>query len=127
MDSMMQNRILILEDDKDVQYTLMVMLMQEGYEVEVFSNGYPLFDKGNNWPGLFILDINLPGINGLQMCKWLKEQDETRNIPVLLVSSSPELEVLASDVPCDGYLARPFTQIELLEKINSVFYLAEQL
>jgi DNA-binding response OmpR family regulator len=110
--------ICIVEDDEDVRYLLTRTLEKEGYRVEAFENAYPLFDKEDDWPSLFILDIEIPGINGLEICKWIKSQDETRHIPVMFLSGSPELRVLASNTAADEYLAKPFSTPELLAIIR---------
>jgi DNA-binding response OmpR family regulator len=114
----MKKVIWIVEDDKDIRFLLTHTLAKAGYEVHVFSEGYSLLAKGGPWPALFLLDVELPGINGLEICKWLKQQEETMYIPVLFVSGSAELKVLAENVRSDGYLAKPVSTNVLLEKVE---------
>lgn len=114
----MDARICIVEDDQDARFLLEANLTRSGYNLEIFSSGYPILAKEEQWPKLFILDIELPGINGLEICKWIKAQPHTKNIPVLFVSASPGLEILANNVHADAYLPKPIKIPDLLEKIN---------
>ena len=91
------------------------ILTKEGFSVEAHPDGYALFDREGPAPDLFILDIELPGVNGLEICRWIKKNQSK---PVLLISGSPELEVLASNSPADAYMAKPVKTDALLETIQ---------
>lgn len=111
-------KIYIVEDDEDLQHLLTVGLNKSDFCVTIFPNGYPIVAMTENWPDLFIIDIELPGINGLEICKWLKSHEYSKNIPVLFLSAAPYLKTLAESVKGDDYLEKPFELPVLLKKID---------
>ena len=114
---MYHTRIYIAEQDKDIQSDLRAVLQKSGYEVAIFDSGYPIVTMMENWPDVFLLEIELPGINGLEVCKWLKSHDRSRYIPVIFISSDPYLKVLAASVHADGYIEKPLKHAVLLRQI----------
>lgn len=117
---MKHHRIYIAEEDKLVQSELRHLLKNNGFEVQVFDTGYPVVAMMDNWPHLFLIDIELPGINGIEVCKWLKSHEESRDIPVIFISGDPYLRVLAASAQADDYIEKPVTYDELMEKIKDV-------
>lgn len=111
--------LFIVEDDRDVQYLLKRSLTNAGFKVSVFNDGYPIIENMEELPDLFILDIELPGINGLEICRWIKTHEETEYIPVILLSAAPYLKVLAENVHADDYLEKPVNLAVLIDKINN--------
>ena len=111
----MEKCICIVEDQEEIRFLLTRILTKEGFMVEAYPDGYALFDRDGQAPDLFILDIELPGINGLEICRWIKSK---MTKPVLLVSGSPELEVLASNSSADAYMAKPLQTDAFLETIH---------
>jgi DNA-binding response OmpR family regulator len=116
---MQQSRIYIAEEDKTVQSRLRRALSQSGFDVIVFDSGYPIVAMMDNWPDVFLIDIELPGINGLEVCKWLKSHDSSSKIPVIFLSGDPYLKVLAASAHADDYFEKPFAMQQLIEKIQS--------
>lgn len=110
-------KILIVEDDPDLQHIFKSVLLRAGFEIKLLSDGRDLFDHGY-FPDLFILDIELPFISGLDLCKQIKACLPTRGIPVLMVSASFNLLALAKDVCADDSLAKPFDAAVLINKVN---------
>src|SRR3990170_7448468 len=98
-----RSRIYIAEEDKVFQCRLRVALNQNGFDVRVFDSGYPLVSMMDEWPDVFLIEIELPGINGLEVCKWLKSHDSSRNIPVIFLSGDPYLKILAASAHADDY------------------------
>src|SRR4051812_43509948 len=103
----MRKKICIIEPDNQFRDQLREIFQAEDYQVEDHPNAYPLFDVNRSWPELFVIDIELSGINGLELCRWIKNQEETQFIPVVLLCGSPELEVLARDAKADACLLKP--------------------
>jgi two-component system, OmpR family, phosphate regulon response regulator PhoB len=99
-----------------MQSLLRASLVNRGFEVTLSSNSYELFDLGENLPDLFLLDVVMPGLNGLETCKWLKSQNP--NVPVIILSGTPGLKVLSENVCADDFLEKPFELSKLIEKIN---------
>lgn len=115
----MEKRICIIETDDALRGLLKEVLQTEGFEVEDFCNAYPLFEVNRKWPDLFLIEIDLESINGLEICRWIKTHEETQHIPVVLICGSPELEVLANDAKADGYISKPIVLPELLRILYS--------
>ena len=114
---MQQSRIYIAEEDKDFQRRLQRTLTQHGFDVTLFDSGYPIVAMMDNWPDLFLIDIVLPGINGLEVCKWLKSHEGSSNIPVIFLSQDPYLKVLAASAQADDYIEKPVAANQLISKI----------
>jgi len=109
-------RIHIIDDDSFMLKLLEVSLGKRGFDVTCTLDSYQIFDLVDNLPDLFLIDVVLPGLNGLETCKWVKAQNP--NVPVIILSATPGLSVLSKRVSADDYLEKPFKLSTLLEKIN---------
>ena len=112
-------RILIVEDEKKIADTLQVGLVENGYHVQVsYDSGMELHHFTTGHYNLLILDINLPGISGLEICRKVRQQDST--LPVMMLTSMSTLadKIDGYNVGADDYLVKPFEFKELLLKIN---------
>jgi DNA-binding response OmpR family regulator len=115
----MGQRILIAEDDPSIQKMFSIILQREGYEIELSSDGQVVYEKRKELPSLFILDRQLKNSSdGLEACKYLKSREATRNIPVIMISATPEIGILAKKAGAEDYLEKPFSISSLLEKIK---------
>lgn len=115
---MLNSRIYIAEVNKDLQHDLSNALMRNGFDVQVFDSGYPIVSMMDNWPDVFLIDIELPGINGLEVCKWLKSHEDSRHIPVIFLSGDPYLKILAASAHADDYIEMPVTFEKMIHKIK---------
>ena len=116
-----ERKILIVEDERKIADALRFGLMEKGYFVEVAYDGtigHRLFQS--NKYNLIILDINLPGINGFELCRVIRASDP--HIPVIMLTSLLALEdkVQGYDSGADDYIVKPFEFKELLLKIRAV-------
>ena len=116
---MEERKILIVEDERKIADTLKFGLMEKGYYVEVAYDGtigLRLFESHDY--NLIILDINLPGINGFDLCRMMRASDA--HIPIIMLTSLPALEdkVEGYDSGADDYIVKPFEFKELLLKIR---------
>ncbi len=112
-------KILIVEDERKIADTLQVGLMENGYQVQVaYDGGMGLHHFTTGRYNLLILDINLPGIGGLEICKKVRQQDSS--LPVMMLTSMGTLadKIDGYNVGADDYLVKPFEFKELLLKIN---------
>ena len=114
-------RILAVDDDNDILEVLQFILEDSGYEVDTLSDGNFLFDKiGQNAPDLILLDIMLGNLDGRELCRNVKANITTRDIPVILVSASHNV---ASSMDQKGapnaFIAKPFDINDLLDTIKS--------
>ena len=113
----MKKKILIVEDDPDILLILNVILHEAGYEVDCFPRGKPVVEGKYDTPDLFILDRRIPDIDGVEICKYLKSQGTTRDIPIIMVSASPGINCLAKRAGAEGFLEKPFRVEDLLNKV----------
>lgn len=116
---MEERKILIVEDEKKIADTLKMGLTENGYYVEVAYDGtigYRLFTA--NHFHLIVLDINLPGINGFELCKKIRLHDA--EVPIIMLTSMSDLsdKVEGYDAGADDYMVKPFEFKELLLKIR---------
>ena len=110
-------KIMIADDDTGIIDAVAMMLEFEGYTVSSTVNGASVLELKNNYPDLLLLDVQMPGLDGREICRKLKEKEDTRNIPVILVSASTNLQKSAQDAGADDYLEKPFNMHDLLEKV----------
>jgi two-component system, OmpR family, response regulator CssR len=116
--SQMKPTVYIIEDDDDAQSLIKIGLRKAGFEVSTFSNGFPVLEMINNWPDAFILDIGLPGVNGFEIFKYLKAHNNSKAIPVIFLSASPDLPAIAGKYGCDAFLEKPFVMDDLVNRLN---------
>jgi len=117
----MERKILVVEDEKKIADTLKMGLTEQGFEVEVAYDGrigQQLFDSRSF--DLVILDINLPGINGYELCKKIRQGNAHTIIVMLTCMNTLENKIEGYDAGADDYLVKPFEFRELLLKIRAV-------
>ncbi|RYD54995.1 MAG: response regulator [Sphingobacteriales bacterium] len=100
-------RIIIVEDDPDIRDALDVILGST-YNVAIYSGAAPLLEEDYELPDLYIIDKQLSGVSGLSLCEYLKGQEDTMRIPVILLSASPDIVKLAKSSGADDALEKPF-------------------
>ena len=111
-------KIICADDDPGLQDVLPLICSRAGYEVTMFSNGEQIMENKFDLPDIFLLDKQLSGADGIEICRFLKAQDSTRHIPVIIVSASPNLDKQASAAGADGFLEKPFKMKLLLELLK---------
>src|SRR6478672_6205458 len=112
-----QANILIVDDTPANLNVLSTILTQQGYKVRPANNGEAaLVVAQRATPDLILLDIRMPGMNGFEVCRRLKEIDQTRDIPVIFISALDEVldKVEAFEVGGVDYITKPFQILELL-------------
>ena len=115
--------ITLIEDEPDIQEIIAYNLKREGYQVGAALNGedgLTLIEQKK--PDLILLDLMLPGIDGLEVCRLLRSRSETRDIPIIMVSAKGEESdvVLGLGLGADDYIAKPFSPKELIARIQAV-------
>jgi len=116
--------IYAVEDDAHIQQLIKYNLETNGYRVRVFETGEQLLEAcDNTLPDLFILDIMLPGIDGLEVCRRLRQNPRTKNIPVIMLTAKGEEfdKVLGLELGADDYITKPFSVRELAARIKAIF------
>lgn len=115
------DNILIIQDSPSVNAMLKFRLEKAGFSVELSETGEEGVEKTKAGQyHLILLDYNLPGINGSQVCRILKEDQNTRNIPVLFMSAKDEntLSQITKEAGADGYITLPFDGKTFIERIT---------
>ena len=116
----MHKKILIIEDEEDLVKGLKINLVDEGYEVDFALNGKVGIDKAlSEKPDLILLDIMLPGMNGLEICKELRRNK--MDIPILMLTAKGEEidKVIGLEMGADDYISKPFSIRELLARVKA--------
>ncbi len=118
-----KKRILMIEDEEDIAALVKLQAEMSGYKLHVEVdgiNGYRAVEREK--PDLVILDVMLPGENGLDVCRKLKSNSETKGIPVIILSAKgDELDVvLGLELGADDYVAKPFSPKVLFSRIKAV-------
>jgi CheY-like chemotaxis protein len=109
--------IMVAEDDQDILFILDMILNDAGYKVEPLKDGTAIVSGKREWPDLFILDKDMPGIDGLAICKFLRLNQQTKNIPIIMISAYHKLKRKAADVGVNDFIEKPF---ELKTLLNTV-------
>ncbi len=114
-------RIAVIEDEKDLAGLLAFQLEKEGYKVLTAYDGQSGFELvSQELPDLVLLDIMLPLISGIEVCKLLKKQRSTQGIPIIMLTAKGEEidRVIGFEVGADDYVTKPFSMRELLLRIK---------
>lgn len=114
----MQQHIIITDDDPCIQDVFRLIFERAGYEVTIYPNGDNLLNNQFLTPDIFILDKQLSGMDGLDLCRHLKAQENTKDIPVIMVSASPNIHELAIAAGASAALGKPFKMRELLDIVS---------
>jgi len=115
--------ILVAEDAGDVADSIRYNLERQGYRVSVASNGQAALDLLlGHPPSLFLLDINLPGLSAIELCRRFRDEPATTRVPILMLTarSGDSNQVLGMDLGADDYLMKPFRMRELLARVNAM-------
>jgi two-component system, cell cycle response regulator DivK len=116
-----RKRILIVDDDRLSLIVLRQLLTAQGYEILPSSEGWDGIKRARNeQPDLIMMDIKLPDISGLDATLLLKQDDQTKNIPIIAVTAftAPGDEAHALENGCDAYLAKPVNISSLLRTVD---------
>ena len=116
-------KIYCVEDEEEIRNLIIYALTSVGYEVEGFSESAPFWDRiKDNQPDLILLDIMLPGEDGIAILKKLKASEKYENIPVIMSTAkgSEYDKVIGLDLGADDYLTKPFGMMEMISRIKAV-------
>ena len=119
---LIENRKLILvDDDPDLLQLMSIRLRKEGFAVNVSQNGANLEEMvRREHPDVILLDIQMQGITGNDICKKLKAKEETKDIYVILISSKHDIHQIASDSGADNYFPKPVDFKSLIDEIKGI-------
>ncbi len=116
-------RILVIEDEKNIIELLRYNLEKEGYRVQAILKGDEgLEEAKKNRPDLLLLDVMLPGMNGFEICRALRQNEKTADLPIIMLTAKAEEidQVLGFEIGADDYITKPFSPRQLLARIKAV-------
>ena len=111
-------RVLIIEDEQDIVDIATMILEDEGYEVSSHCEFEGFEKKVNDCDAdVVLLDLNLDGYHGKDICKYIKNNDQLKSTSVILMSANRDIEAIKEEAGADGYITKPF---DLMDFINIV-------
>jgi two-component system alkaline phosphatase synthesis response regulator PhoP len=121
---MTKELLYIVEDEQHIQQLIKYNLETIGYRATVFSDGETaLVNCETEHPDMFILDIMLPGMDGLEVCKALRSNPKNKTTPVIILTAKGEEfdRVLGLELGADDYITKPFSVRELMARVKALF------
>jgi len=125
----MKEKILIVEDEKDIVKMLEYNLKKEGFRTISAQDGEDALEYAiREHPDLIILDLMLPGMDGLEVCKELKKETKTALIPIIMLTAKAQEsdKVVGLELGADDYVTKPFSPRELIARIKAVLRRAKE-
>jgi phosphate regulon transcriptional regulator PhoB len=119
----MAGRVLIVEDEPDISGLLAFHLEREGYQVARSTNGADALQQVRvRPPDLVLLDLMLPGMNGLEVCRRLRQDPATAALPIVMLTAKGEEvdRVLGLELGADDYIVKPFSPKEVVARVRAV-------
>lgn len=120
---MSNNRILIVEDEESLLKLESILLTSRGYQVRGVTDGVAaLKEISENRPDLVLLDIMMPGIDGFEVCRRIKEDPSTKDIPVVMLTAKKSSmdQARGAQVGADAYITKPFKSVKIMEVIDGL-------
>lgn len=120
--------IVIVEDDEDIADSIRYNLEREGFRVRIAATGEDALNLVlNRVPNLILLDLNLPHMNGFELCRRLRTEATTTRVPILMLTARTDEadKVLGLNIGADDYITKPFSMRELVARVNAALRRAE--
>ncbi len=120
---MANEQILVIEDEQDILELILYNLTQNGFRVVGTPSGEDGLEQARRTPpALIILDIMLPGVDGLEVCRTLKNDDRTRSIPIIMVTAKGEETdiVTGLELGAEDYITKPFSPKVLVARVRTI-------
>jgi len=115
--TIMEPTICIVEDDEGIRDVLKIIFKRAGYMATVYPDGKAIMDDHYKTPDLFLIDKQLPGVDGLTICKHLKDGNSS-TIPVIMMSAYPDVKQLALESGANDFIEKPFHIENLLSVVK---------
>ena len=125
----MSTRVLVVEDDPDIAELVARYLEKAGYTATRVSSGRDALDAVRaKAPDLIVLDVMLPHVDGLEVCRLLRANDHTANIPIIMLTARAEESerIVGLEMGADDYLAKPFSPNELVARVRALLRRAQR-
>ncbi|HUS01237.1 MAG TPA: response regulator [Chitinophagaceae bacterium] len=113
------NRVLVVDDNLDILYLVQMILKSHGFEVLVSPKGEDVLTNTESFcPQVILLDVFLSGYDGREICKELKANPKTKDIPIIMFSAHAKRDEAMKECNPDDFIAKPFEVNELVQKVN---------
>lgn len=109
--------IVLVEDDEPIRFIFQIALRPGDYDLIHLLNFEEILKEEIDVPDLFILDKQIPGADGLEVCRFIKSSQKFRNVPVIIISAAMDIVQLAKEAGADEAIAKPFSLRTLRETI----------
>ena len=119
----MADRILVVEYEPDILEVVRYNLEQAGFQVSASDNGEAALERiEDNPPELVILDLMLPGVDGFEVCRAIKQQEATKDLPVLILTAKTDEvdRIVGLELGADDYVVKPFSPRELVLRVKAI-------
>lgn len=119
----MKKTVLVVDDEIHIQELIKFNLDKNGYDVLTADNGIDALKIINeSTPSLILLDLMLPGIDGLEVCKSVRKNPKTENIPIIMITAKEEEldKILGLELGADDYITKPFSVRELMARVKAI-------
>jgi len=112
-------RLTVVDDDRDIRELLKAFLEKNGFEVTAYESGEALLDNSPQATDLLILDVGLPGIDGLELCRQLRQSTD---LPIIMLTAADDDidRILGLELGADDYMGKPFNPRELLARVKAL-------
>jgi two-component system alkaline phosphatase synthesis response regulator PhoP len=120
----MAKKVLIIEDEKDIQDLLQLYLKREGYDVHIAKDGEAGLRKASEERyDLVLLDLMLPQVDGLEICRNLRSRPQASQIPIIMITAKAEEadRIVGLEMGADDYITKPFSPREVVARVKALF------
>ena len=115
----MKKKVLICDDDEGIIDVIRIILEDKGYQVDICNDSrtiYKTIEKIK--PNILLLDLWMPGLAGDEITRELKNNNTTKNIPIIIISASKDTEIVAKDSGAEGFICKPFDILEIEDVVK---------
>jgi len=120
---MAQRKILLVDDSETILMMEQMILQGESYQVVIARDGKEGIKKAVEMkPDLILMDVVMPEMNGFEAVKWLRQREETKSVPIVMVTTEAEMESMEAGYVsgCSDYVVKPIDGLELLTKVKNL-------
>lgn len=120
---MAQKKILLVDDSETVLMMERMILQKESYQVVMARDGKEGIAKAIEVkPDLILMDVVMPNMNGFEAVRWLRQREETKSVPIVMVTTQAEMESMEAGYVsgCSDYVIKPIDSLELLTKVKNL-------
>lgn len=114
--------IIIIDDDPAIQDSMKLVFECGDYNVVVYPDAGIVFNGGLQLPDIFIIDKQLSGIDGLDVCRYIKDNETSKKIPVIMMSASPSVQKAAQLAGANAFIEKPFTVKRIREMVYNLLH-----